>query len=83
MGVSQVDDVAAALLSSGLSPDTPAAVVSAAHTPQQAAARCTLQTLSETVATHGLVSPALLKMGAVAALGDAPAISAPPVAGLG
>lgn len=83
MGVSQVDGVAAALLSAGLPPETPAAVVSAAHTPQQAAARCTLRTLGETVATYGLTSPALLVIGAVAALGDALAVSLPPVAALG
>jgi len=81
--MSQVDGLAAVLLSAGLSPDAPAAVVSAAHTPKQAAARCTLQTLSETVATHGLVSPALLEMGALAALVGALAVSAPPVTALG
>jgi uroporphyrin-III C-methyltransferase len=57
----------------------PAAVVSAAHTPQQRHARCTLETLAATVAAEGLVSPAVLVLGAVAQLGQALAGSSLPL----
>lgn len=71
MGVSRADGVVDALLKGGLSPDTPAAVVSAAHTPRQRAARCRLADLCNTIAVQGLSSPAVLVIGAVASLGAA------------
>jgi uroporphyrin-III C-methyltransferase len=69
MGVSSADSVAHGLLAAGMVPATPAAVVCAAHTPRQRVARCTLGTLLATIATQGLQSPAVLVIGAVAALG--------------
>lgn len=69
MGTQRVHDIVAALQAGGLAGDTPAAVVSAAHTPRQRQARCTLATLQATLANAGLASPAVLVIGAVAALG--------------
>jgi uroporphyrin-III C-methyltransferase len=69
MGVARADGVVDALLKGGLPPDTPAAVVSAAHTPRQRAARCRLVELCDTIAAQGLSSPAVLVIGAVASLG--------------
>jgi uroporphyrin-III C-methyltransferase len=70
MGVSRADAIVAQLLGAGLPPQTPAAVVSAAHTPRQRAARCTLATLDATIAAEALASPAVLVIGAVAMLGE-------------
>jgi uroporphyrin-III C-methyltransferase len=69
MGGARVAEVAAALQAGGLSPDTPAAAVHAAHTARQRGARCTLGTLAATVAEQALASPVVLVVGAVAGLG--------------
>jgi uroporphyrin-III C-methyltransferase len=69
MATRQVAEVVAPLLHAGMAADTPAAVVSAAHTERQRHARCTLATLAATMAAGGLASPAVLVIGAVAALG--------------
>ena len=65
MGVSRVERLVDALLRGGLSADTPAAAVSAAHTPQQRHALCTLATLGETIERERLGSPAILVVGDV------------------
>ena len=65
MGVSRVERLVDALLLGGLSADTPAAAISAAHTPQQRSALCTLATLGETLAQEQLGSPAILVVGDV------------------
>ncbi|MCP5272422.1 MAG: uroporphyrinogen-III C-methyltransferase [Burkholderiaceae bacterium] len=70
MGVARADAVVQSLTEGGLAVDTPAAVVSAAHTPRQTARRCTLGTLCATVEAEALVSPALLVIGSVADLAD-------------
>ena len=77
MGVSRCASLAAQLMAGGLCADTPAAVVSAAHTERQREARCTLGTLAATVAREGLASPALLVVGDVAALGARQACAVP------
>ena len=59
-----------ALRDGGLDADTPAAVVSAAHTPRQRARRCTLGTLCAVIDSEALASPALLVIGAVALCAD-------------
>lgn len=69
MGVTRADRVTQALLDAGMAAATPAAVVSAAHTPQQRHARCTLASLVATMQTQALASPAVLVIGDVAALG--------------
>jgi uroporphyrin-III C-methyltransferase len=70
MGVARADGVVQALLDGGLAATSAAAVVSAAHTPQQRVARCTLGTLCRTVVDQDLASPAVLVIGGVAALGQ-------------
>lgn len=70
MGVARADAVVQALRDGGLAADTPAAVVSAAHTPRQRARRCTLATLCAIVETEALASPALLVIGDVTRCAD-------------
>ena len=65
MGLARVQTLVEALTAGGLHADTPAAVVSAAHTPQQRQALCTLATLVETLAAGQLASPAILVVGDV------------------
>jgi len=69
MGVARCADLAARVMAAGMRANMPAAVVSAAHTPQQRHARCTLGTLAATVVVQGLASPAVIVLGEVAALG--------------
>lgn len=71
MGVARAEGVVQALLDGGLHPDTAAAIVSAAHTPQQRAARCTLGRLCQVIDEQALASPAVLVIGGVATLGEA------------
>ena len=71
MGISRVEGVTAALLSAGMAPDTPSAVVSAAHTWTQRHAVGTLGGLAALVRDQGLSSPAVLVIGGVAAAAQA------------
>lgn len=70
MGMARCSAVAEALLDAGMAAATPAAVVSAAHTPRQRTLRCTLATLAQAVRHAALASPAVLVIGDVAALGE-------------
>lgn len=70
MGVARAEVVVQALVDGGMRATTPAAVVSAAHTPRQRARRCTLGTLGAVVEAEALASPAVLVIGAVADLAD-------------
>ncbi len=65
MGVMRLQTIVDALTAAGMSADTPAAVVSRAHTPAQRQAVCRLGTLAQTVAAQGLASPAILVIGDV------------------
>lgn len=65
MGVARAPSLVAALTQGGLPGDTPAAVISAAHTPQQRHALCTLASLADTLAREQLPSPAILVVGDV------------------
>jgi len=65
MGVARVQGLVESLSRGGLPGDTPAAVISAAHTPQQRHALCNLATLADTVAAEQLPSPAILVVGGV------------------
>ncbi len=69
MGVARAGALVAQLLAAGLPAHKPAAVISAAHTPQQRHLRCTLGTLVQALQHEGLASPAVLVIGEVAALG--------------
>lgn len=68
MGVSRADDVTRSLLDAGMAPSTPVAAISAAHTPQQRVLRCALDELAKRLREAALASPAVLVIGAVAAL---------------
>ncbi|MDP3082576.1 MAG: uroporphyrinogen-III C-methyltransferase [Rubrivivax sp.] len=83
MGVSAVGHIVQQLLEGGLAASTPAAVISAAHTPRQRQLRCTLATLAAELHTSGLASPAILVIGEVAALGAADIDAAVPGSLLG
>jgi len=65
MGVARLPLLVDALGRGGMHADTPAAIISAAHTPRQRHALCTLASLLETVEREGLVSPAILVLGDV------------------
>ena len=65
MGVSRLADTVQALRDGGLAADTPAAVVSAAHTPRQRQVVGMLGTIEGDVARHGLSSPAVVVIGSV------------------
>ncbi len=65
MGVARVRAIADALMAAGLSGDTPAAVVSCAHTVEQRQAVCHLRSLQATLQREGLGSPAILVIGDV------------------
>jgi uroporphyrin-III C-methyltransferase len=65
MGVTRCEAIVTALREGGLAAGTPAAVISAAHTPHQRHAFATLATLSATVAANRLTSPAILVIGDV------------------
>jgi uroporphyrin-III C-methyltransferase len=65
MGVTRCEQIVAALREGGLAADTPAAAISAAHTPRQRHAVATLATLAATVAVEKLASPAILVIGDV------------------
>lgn len=65
MGVARVEALVNALRLGGLRGETPAAVIFAAHTPQQRDALCTLDSLAATIARDELVSPAILVIGDV------------------
>ena len=69
MGLSHAGPIAARLQAAGLAADTPAAVIAAAHTPRQRHHRSTVATLAGDIARLGFESPAILVIGAVAALG--------------
>jgi uroporphyrin-III C-methyltransferase len=71
MGMANLTSIASGLLAGGLSPQTPAAVIQNGTLPTQHSVTSTLARLVETVAAAGLGSPAIVVIGAVAALADA------------
>ena len=70
MGVHRLDHIATALLSSGLSPDTPAAVIQSGTLPAQKSVFSTLARLAGDAVTSGVESPAVIVVGEVVALGQ-------------
>lgn len=68
MGVTAAPDIAQKLMDDGLSGDTPAAVLEGGTRPDARTFRTTVATLAQTIAEHGVRSPALLVVGEVAAL---------------
>ena len=69
MGASALPDICAALTKAGMSPDTPAAAVERGTTARQRRIEGTLGTLTEIAKREELRSPAVIIVGAVAALG--------------
>jgi uroporphyrin-III C-methyltransferase/precorrin-2 dehydrogenase/sirohydrochlorin ferrochelatase len=68
MGVATAGTVGARLIAHGLDPATPVAVIENGTRPNQVVARGSVATLAATVARRGITGPALLVIGAVAAL---------------
>lgn len=77
MGVARCQDIVDALRAGGLRADLPAAVISAAHTPQQRQAITTLADLPATIRREGLASPAILVIGEVVGLAATLAAAVP------
>lgn len=76
MGVARLAATVRALRDGGLPAATPAAVISAAHTPHQRQRVTTLGALEADVVHHGLASPAIVVVGDVARLASRPAAMA-------
>jgi uroporphyrin-III C-methyltransferase len=67
MGVARCASIADALIAGGLHRDTPAAAIGAAHTPHQRHSAGKLGDLADRIERDGIVSPAILVIGDVAA----------------
>jgi uroporphyrin-III C-methyltransferase/precorrin-2 dehydrogenase/sirohydrochlorin ferrochelatase len=74
MGVATVGTIGAQLVAHGMDPATPAAVIENGTRPDQIVVRGTVATLADTVRRGGVTGPALLVIGAVAALAQETAI---------
>lgn len=70
MGLRKVEEIASRLMEAGMSPDTEAAVISCAATPEQRTCTADLAHIGETVREAGLVSPAVIAVGKVVSLRD-------------
>ena len=70
MAVAQLDTLTANLLTHGRAPDTPFALIENGTRPQQRVLRGTLQHLPALARRHAISAPALLVLGAVAAMAD-------------
>ncbi len=68
MGLRKVEEIAFRLMEAGMSPDTEAAVISCAATPEQRTCTADLAHIGETVREAGLVSPAVIVVGKVVSL---------------
>ncbi|MFT4109247.1 uroporphyrinogen-III C-methyltransferase [Propionicimonas sp.] len=68
MGVTHLADICAGLVARGLAPDTPAAIVARATSPEQRVFRGTVATLPGIAASAHVEPPALTVIGAVVAL---------------
>jgi uroporphyrin-III C-methyltransferase len=71
MGRAALGAVTAQLIAAGRDPDTPAACIQSASTPEQRITRGTLATIAAAADRDGLTSPVVTVIGAVAALADA------------
>jgi len=70
MGMSALPSITRQLLNGGLHPDTPAAVIQQGTVPQQCIVTDTLANIAEHAKTARIKSPAVVVIGAVAALSD-------------
>jgi len=71
MGRATLGSIAGQLIAAGRDPETPAACIQSATTPEQRVTRATLATIAEAADRDGLESPIVTVIGAVAALADA------------
>ena len=71
MGRASLGALAEQLMAAGRDPDTPAACIQSATTPDQRVTRATLATIAEAADRDGLQSPVVTVIGLVAALADA------------
>ena len=69
MGRASLDRLAAQLIAAGRAPDTPAACIQSATTPEQRVTRATLATIAAAAERDGLEAPVVTVIGAVAAMG--------------
>lgn len=77
MGLKHLPLIAQRLMETGKSPDTPAAVVSGGNSPNPAKVRGTLCDIAERVREAGVMTPAVIIVGEVAALDLSPTILRP------
>jgi uroporphyrin-III C-methyltransferase len=70
MGVASADAIAEKLISDGLAPDTPLAVVENAARPEMRVLRGQVAGLSELIASENVQAPAIIVIGAIAARGE-------------
>lgn len=68
MGLAGIVEIAAALMSGGLPPDTPAAVIASATTPDERVVTGELATIAASVRQAAIVAPALIVIGAIVRL---------------
>ena len=70
MGVGRIEAIASALIEGGRDPETPAALIHSATTPDQRVAEAPLARIAEVARAEGIEAPALLVVGEVVALRD-------------
>lgn len=68
MGLRNLERIAAALVSGGLKPSTPAAIITAATTPQERVLVSTLGILAAEAEAQGFASPALIVVGEIVSM---------------
>lgn len=68
MGLSKVEEIASRLMEAGMPPETEAAVISCASTPDQRTCTADLAHIAEAVHNAGLTSPAIIAAGKVVSL---------------
>jgi uroporphyrin-III C-methyltransferase/precorrin-2 dehydrogenase/sirohydrochlorin ferrochelatase len=77
MGVDTLDEIVAELIRHGRAADTPAAAIHRATLPDQVIVRASLAELADRMRAARVGAPAVIVIGAVAALGWSPAAAAP------
>ncbi len=70
MGISSIPSICGGLLSAGMDPDTPAAIVEKGTTSEQRLIRSTLEELEQEARRQKVKTPAVIVIGDVAALSD-------------
>ena len=70
MGIGNAGYISSELVAGGMSPDTPAAIITDGSTPKQKVARTTVSKLKETIDREGLEAPGIMVIGSVATLHD-------------